>query len=82
MWETKIKYFPSEGNFVSFEVDKASDYLKFMESLNIYVRERTKYFNAEFIRVTIGQDHSFNVFLEADKKYRNLKRNMQDRSDN
>ncbi|MGD0754907.1 MAG: aminotransferase class I/II-fold pyridoxal phosphate-dependent enzyme [Bacteroidales bacterium] len=80
--ENKIKYFPSEGNFVSFEVDKASDYLKFMESLNIYVRERTKYFNAEFIRVTIGQDHSFNVFLEADKKYRNLKRNMQDGSDN
>jgi histidinol-phosphate aminotransferase len=71
--KNNIKYYPSEGNFISFEVDNASDYQKYMESINIYVRERTKYFNAEFIRVTIGKNYSFNVFLEADMKYRKMK---------
>jgi histidinol-phosphate aminotransferase len=76
--ENNIRHYPSEGNFVSYEVNNAADYLTFMDSLNIYVRERTKYFNAEFVRVTIGRDHSFNIFLEADKKYRLLKGKVSD----
>ena len=41
-----------------------------MESKNIYIRDRSYYFNDSFVRVTIGHDESFAKFLEADKQFR------------
>lgn len=65
----QVKYFPSEGNFVSYKVDSTSDYLAFLEQNNIYLRDRSKYFNDSFVRATIGAKESFEIFLEKHDQY-------------
>lgn len=68
--EHNIRHYPSKANFVSYEVDNVSNYIKFMADNKVYLRDRKSYFNGEFVRATIGASESFNAFLEADKAYR------------
>lgn len=70
-----IKYYPSKANFVSYEVDNAGEYIKFMADNKVYLRDRKSYFNGEIVRATIGASESFNVFLNADRAYRNRPKN-------
>ena len=48
-----IRYFPSAGNFVSYEVDSAERYLSFMAERRVFLRDRSAYFDGEFVRATM-----------------------------
>lgn len=65
-----IRYFPSAGNFVSYEVDSAERYLSFMAERRVFLRDRSAYFDGEFVRATIGGGEGFTKFLAADSAYR------------
>lgn len=69
--QNNIRHYPSKANFVSYEVDNAAGYIKYMADNKVYLRDRKSYFNGEFVRATIGARESFNAFLNADKSYRN-----------
>lgn len=70
--ELSVRYYPSQGNYVSFVVDDVDEYLRFMETRHIYIRDRRRYFKENFVRVTVGGNSSFERFLESDKKFREI----------
>lgn len=67
--KNNIEYYSSKGNYVSFKVDNVDEVLNYLNENKIYIRDRRKDFNDSFVRVTIGNDKTFNEFLKVFNNY-------------
>ena len=64
-----IHAFPSDANFILFEVDEAKKVLKALQSKGVLIRDMTSYPKLEKgLRVTIGTPEENNLFLAALKE--------------
>lgn len=69
-----IYYVPSQSNFVSFYVgDKIYEFLKLLESHNIYIRNRdTQIDMSGFVRITIGTRKNIQKVCDIIKEHVNM----------
>jgi histidinol-phosphate aminotransferase len=62
--DNNIKYYPSHGNFVLFEVSQPNEICSKLKSLGIYIRNRNKILPGS-VRVTIGSKAQVAYFIDA-----------------
>ncbi|MBD1397611.1 aminotransferase class I/II-fold pyridoxal phosphate-dependent enzyme [Pontibacter sp. JH31] len=67
--QNNIEYYESDANFVSYKVENIDSYIQHMDTAHVYIRDRRKYFNDNFVRITIGGNESFNVFIEKHNSF-------------
>ena len=60
----EIKYYPSKGNFVLFEVRKPNELHSHLKSLGIYIRNRSSLIQSA-VRVTIGSKKNTQRLIKA-----------------
>jgi len=70
-----IKHYVSNGNYVSFKVDDVEAVLEYFNKKNIYIRDRRKDFNDNFVRVTVGNNITFKKFLDTMNDYLTNRKN-------
>ena len=65
----EIHAFPSDANFILFEVDEAKKVLKALQSKGVLIRDMTSYPKLEKgLRVTIGTPEENDLFLATLKE--------------
>jgi histidinol-phosphate aminotransferase len=76
-----VKYYPSDSNFILFQVDDPKRLVRSLEEHNVFVRERTSQFDGVgHVRISVGGKQSTDVAIRALEEYFRTVRSERERS--